>query len=151
MRSLFCILALTFSCAALHAQSNDDAIKATVNKLFDAMRNADSAALRSCFTSEAIMQTVINDKEGHVSVETSPVSGYVSHVAKMTKGDADERIVFDMIKVDGNLASVWTPYSFYYKQRLHHCGADSFQLVKLNGEWKIQFVIDTRRKDGCKE
>jgi hypothetical protein len=61
----------------------------------------------------------------------------------------DERISFDLVKIDGELASVWTPYKFYAGEKFSHCGVDSYQLVKLNGEWKIQYLIDTRRKQGC--
>jgi len=68
----------------------------------------------------------------------------------MPKDAADERIVFETIRIDGPLASVWTPYNFYYEGKFSHCGVNSFQLVKINGEWKIQYLIDTRRKQGCK-
>ncbi|MFP3594978.1 hypothetical protein SB689_23835, partial [Chryseobacterium sp. SIMBA_038] len=65
--------------------------------------------------------------------------------------DLEERIIIEAIHTDGNLASVFTPYSFYLKGKFSHCGANSFQLVKQNEEWKIQYIIDTRRKDNCKE
>lgn len=44
---------------------------------------------------------------------------------------------------------VWAPYQFYYKGKFSHCGADSFQLVRINGKWKIQYLVDTRRSQGC--
>ncbi|HEY4150385.1 MAG TPA: hypothetical protein VGM41_15710, partial [Chitinophagaceae bacterium] len=59
----------------------------------------------------------------------------------------DERIQFETIRIDGALAIVWAPYQFFYNGKLNHCGADSFQLVRSNGKWKIQYLIDTRRKD----
>jgi hypothetical protein len=62
---------------------------------------------------------------------------------------ADERITFETIKIDGPLAVAWTPYKFYYEGKFSHCGVNSFQLVRLNGAWKIQYLIDTRRRTGC--
>jgi len=62
-----------------------------------------------------------------------------------------KKITFSNILIDGNLASVWTPYEFYFKGQFSHCGVNSFQLVKSNNEWKIQYIIDTRRKDNCKK
>jgi hypothetical protein len=44
---------------------------------------------------------------------------------------------------------VWTPYRFIFNGKFSHCGVNSFTLVKLNGEWKINYVIDTRRKEKC--
>jgi hypothetical protein len=67
----------------------------------------------------------------------------------LPKGAADEQIVFETVKVDDDLAMVWTPYRFIFNGKFSHCGVNSFTLVKLNGEWKINYVIDTRRKEKC--
>ena len=48
--------------------------------------------------------------------------------------------------IDGDLATVWTLYEFIYKGKQNHCGADAFTLVRVGGDWKIQNIIDTRRK-----
>ena len=61
----------------------------------------------------------------------------------------DERISFETVKVDGDLAIAWTPYKFYLGDQFSHCGVNSFQLVKLEGVWRIQYLIDTRRRQGC--
>jgi hypothetical protein len=28
---------------------------------------------------------------------------------------------------------------------------NSFQLIKLDGKWKISYIIDTRKKEGCEK
>jgi hypothetical protein len=38
------------------------------------------------------------------------------------------------------------PYQFYIGDKFSHCGVNSFQLVKLQGQWKIQYLIDTQEK-----
>jgi hypothetical protein len=82
-------------------------------------------------------------------VRNESVAAFVNQVGSLPADAADERITFGMIKIDADLASVWTPYKFYFKQQYSHCGANSFQLVRLNGIWKIQYLIDTRRKADC--
>jgi hypothetical protein len=77
------------------------------------------------------------------------ISTFFASVARTPAGMLDERIRFEVVKVDGPLAIVWTPYEFYYNGRYSHCGVNSFQLVRLNGKWMIQYLIDTRRKK-CK-
>ncbi len=123
--------------------------KTVVNKLFAAMKSADANTLQACFADSAILQTILI-KEGKSVVETEAVKGFASSIGKVSKGDADEQIVFDVVKVDGDLAIVWTPYKFYWKGTFSHCGVNSFQLVRINGVWKIQYLIDTRRKEDCK-
>jgi hypothetical protein len=61
----------------------------------------------------------------------------------------DERILDYQIKIDGALASAWTPYNFYVNGNFSHCGVNSFQLVKMDDVWKIVYIIDTRRKEPC--
>jgi hypothetical protein len=70
-------------------------------------------------------------------------------VSQFAKGDIDERIVFESIKIDGNMASVWAPFKLYLKGKFYSCGVNSIQLAKLNGVWKVQYILDTRRVKGC--
>jgi hypothetical protein len=149
MKKILNLLTIAFFSVSVNAQSTEDSVKATVNNLFTAMKNADIILLKSTFAEAAILQTITRNKEGETVVRTEEVKGFIDYVGKQPKGDADERITFGSIKIDGGLASVWTPYNFYAGGKFSHCGANSFQLVKLNGAWKIQYLIDTRRRQGC--
>jgi len=133
------------------AQTAEDSVKAVVNDLFTAMKNADAALLKSVFADSAILQTITRNKEGKTEVKTDEVSGFIDFVGKQAKDAADERISFDVIRIDGPLAIVWTPYKFYFNGKFSHCGVNSFQLVRFNGNWKIQYLIDTRRRAGCEQ
>lgn len=132
--------------AVCFGQQNQD-IEKPIRNLFLGMKNADSELVKSAFSENAVLQTITKDG----TVKSDNIQEFVASVSKFTKGDLDERIIVEAIHTDGNLASVFTPYSFYLKGKLSHCGANSFQLVKQNNEWKIQYIIDTRRKDNCKE
>jgi hypothetical protein len=105
--------------------------------------------VKASFADSAILQTVVVNREGKVSVRNEPITGFADVLSKQKKGDLDERIEFETIKIDGPMATVWTPYKFYFQGNFSHCGVNSFQLVKLNGTWKIQYIIDTRRRQGC--
>jgi hypothetical protein len=132
---------------SLQAQTTEDSVKAAVNQLFDGMKNADAALLKAAFADSAILQTIARDKEGKFYIRNEKLADFAAFVAKQDKGAADERIEFETVRIDGPLAIVWTPYKFYYKGQFSHCGVNSFQLVRLKGEWKIQYIIDTRRKE----
>ena len=134
--------------SAVRGQTAQDSVRATVDQLFKGMKTSDSAMIRRCFTDSALLQTIDADKR-QPSVRTEAVAGFATLVGKMTPGWADERIRIDVIRIDGPLAIVWAPYNFYYKGRFSHCGVDSFELVLVDGVWKIQYLIDTRRRHGC--
>ncbi|MDR6156737.1 hypothetical protein QF023_000253 [Chryseobacterium sp. SLBN-27] len=138
-----------FACALLlgtYCFGQNQEIEQPVRNLFTAMKNADAELLKSVFSETAVLQTTTKD-----GVKNQDINDFINSVSKMEKNDLDERIIIEAIHTDGNLASVFTPYSFYFKGKFSHCGANSFQLVKQNGEWKIQYLIYTRRKDNCKE
>ena len=132
----------------LHAQTREDSVKAAVNLLFTGMIQSDAVKIRNSFTDSAILQSIV-EKEGKTQTRTESVGEFAQSISKLEKGVADERIRFDVIKIDGPLAIVWAPYSFYYKGQLNHCGVDSFQMLLVGGVWKIQYLIDTRRKQAC--
>jgi hypothetical protein len=144
----FIIVILLFV-SSVDGQTSTDSVTATVNQLFVAMKNSDGKLLQNCFADSAILQTIVNNKEGKAIVKNESVADFISQVNKIVKGDADERITIDFIKIDGDLAIVWTPYQFYYKGKFSHCGVNSFHLVRIANGWKIQYLIDTRRKSGC--
>ena len=146
---LILLTAVIFGIIPTQAQSAEDSIKTVINKMFEAMKNADALSLTQAFADSAIFQTIVKNKDGKTMVKTEQVKGFIDFVSKQQKGAADERITFEVIKIDGPLAIAWTPYKFYYNGQFSHCGANSFQLVRLDGKWKIQYLIDTRRKDGC--
>jgi hypothetical protein len=149
-RSIFlCLLATVLTSSSTYAQTTEDSVKAVVNDLFKAMKSADAVLLKTVFADSAILQTIVNTKAGKTIIRNEEVSGFIDFVSKQTAGAADERISFGSVKIDGDLASVWTPYKFYFNGNFSHCGVNSFQLVRLNKEWKIQFLIDTRRKINC--
>ncbi len=149
MKIFIPLLALLLMNVSSEAQSTEDSVKAAVNFLFDAMKNADAAKLEAAFADSAVLQTIGGSKDGSIIIRNESVKEFATSIGKLPKGAADERIQFETIKIDGPLASVWTPYKFYYNGQFSHCGVDSYQLVRIKGLWKIQYLIDTRRKQGC--
>jgi hypothetical protein len=140
-------LLLTLYVLNINAQTAEDSVKHTISKMFSGMKDANTAKLLSAFSDSAILQTISQDKEGKVIVRTEDIREFAEFVGKQAPGKADERIQFASINIDGNLASVWTPYQFYFDGKFSHCGANSFQLVRINSEWKIQYLVDTRRRN----
>ena len=145
------LLLIGIACISIHAHSQTavDSVKTTIDKLFLAMKNSDGASLKDCFTDSAILQTIARDKTGKTVVKNEKLIDFISVISSIPKETADERISYDMVKTDGALAMAWTPYKFYLSGQFSHCGVNSFQLVRLNGIWKIQYLIDTRRKQAC--
>jgi hypothetical protein len=138
------------SAGVLQAQTTEDSVKATINRLFEGMKNADTVAVRSAFTNDPILHTVATNKKKKVYVRVEKFNDFVKITGQQKEGEADERVQFETIRIDGPMAMVWAPYEFYYKGKFRHCGVNSFQLVRLEDGWKINYLIDTRRKSCAK-
>ena len=139
MKKIFFLLISSFSFAQ---NTSEKEIIKPIENLFNAMKSADSLGVKNAFSGSAIMQTFGKNQE----IRTDKVEDFAKQVGSSKVGDLDERFTISKILIDGNMASVWVPYQFYYKGNFSHCGVNSFQLAKINNEWKIQYIIDTRRK-----
>ena len=148
-RILILLTAIILISNITRAQSAEDSVKAVVNQLFAAMKGANAAMLKEAFADSAVLQTIRRKQDGTFFVQNEKVGDFVEQIGKAKKDSLDERITFETVKIDGPLAIAWTPYKFYYAGNFSHCGVNSFQLVRINGRWKIQFLIDTRRRQGC--
>src|SRR5688572_25758828 len=106
MRNLILLVLCIFTGQHLFAQNEEESVKRVVQTMFVAMKNADASLLATTFSDSAIFQTIVNDKDGIVKVRNEDVKNFINFVSKEEKGNADEKIVFETIKIDGPLALV---------------------------------------------
>jgi hypothetical protein len=124
-------------------------VEKVIASLFEGMKTKNLELLQAAFHPEASMQTVIAGEEG-AKLGSNSVQDFVNRIANTpTTTQLDERILEYQIKIDGDMAAAWTPYRFYVNDNFSHCGVNSFQLIKTAQGWKITYIIDTRRKQGC--
>jgi len=148
MRKSLLLITLFFS-TSLCAQTPADSVQQVISDFFLGMKTADTARMRAALSPSVHFEGTQPRPDSEPTLVQESVSNFFASVARTPAGMLDERIRFEIVKVDGPLAIVWTPYEFYYNGRYSHCGVNSFQLVRLNGKWMIQYLIDTRRKN-CK-
>lgn len=136
---------------ALAQTSESNEVQQTIDRLFEGMIKSDSSMVASAFKSDAIMQTVRNHEDGSVSIANGELSRFLSDIHRAEPGVLNEKLNGYEIKIDGDLASAWTPYEFYVGETFSHCGVNSFQLLNTDDGWKIFHIVDTRRRANCVE
>src|SRR5258708_12773494 len=97
------------------------------------MKYSDAARLRAAFTDSALLQTIVINKEGKTVARNESVEEFATSISKLPQGAADERIRFDIVKIDGPLPIVWAPYTFYFNGIFSHSGIASFHLLRPAG------------------
>lgn len=130
-------------------QNDEEAIKKAIMTMFDGMRAGDSAMVHSVFAEQVAFQRVQETQDGKVRLINSDFNNFLKAVGTPHDKVWDERIEFGPILIDGKMASVWTPFKFYFGDQFSHCGVNSFRLYKTDTGWKIFHLVDTNRKDNC--
>ena len=121
--------------------SDEDQIKAVILKTFSAMKSVDSVALKSCFTSNALLHISQVKPEGNV-VREVPATKFIQNVMTRKPGDMDERVLsWGPILIDQEIATAWVPYEFYLNEKFTHKGVDVFIFVKSGNEFKIKTLL----------
>ena len=150
---LFPLLLLLAAAPAAQSQKSateTEAVKQTVTAFFDGMRRGDSTAVRRTLAPAAVFHAFGGKAGQPPALEIESINNFLKAVGTPHPEIWDERVQFERVSIDANLASVWAPYEFYLGSKFSHCGYDSFQLVKLADGWKIAHIIDTRRKEKCR-
>jgi len=146
-------LAATFGgpVKAAGAQEAEEEVRAVVDALFDGMRAADSAAVRKVFHPEMATMASSGSRDGIAGVGFGSIDGFVEAVGGAEPGAFDEKIGPAEIRIEDNLATVFTPYAFHYNGNLSHCGVNVFLIARVGDDWRIVGLADTRRRQGCEE
>jgi hypothetical protein len=135
----------------LAQQHSEVAVKSVIEQLFDGMRANDSLLIKATLHDSCTLQTIQKKKDGNVTINKSDMTGFIKAVGTKREGvQLDERISGYDIKIDGDMAIAWTPYSFYINNVFSHCGVNAFTLIYQSDKWKILSITDTRRKSDCK-
>jgi SnoaL-like domain len=137
-----------YFCGPVAAQQDDEAsVRAAVDQIFEGMRTADAARVRSVFADVA--RFALLDERGATPVlRAQSVDGWLESVGN-SGGRWNEQIYDVEIRVDGTLASVWAPYTFYFNGAIRHCGVNSIELLRVAGDWKVTQLSDSRRTGRC--
>ena len=153
-RHFFTIILLLASSPIILAQ-NVDKEKSKINyvilELFDGYRQGDSARVSATFTKKAVIQTIHKDKEGKVII-SEPMSAqrFIDYIGGGFTEVHDERLWDTQIFYDDFMATVWTKYALFLGEKFTHCGTEVFNLRKVDGDWKIFYLADTRQLEDCK-
>ena len=151
-RIIIFLVALVLS-ATIKAQETKNEtveIKNVIETFFEGLHKGDSAIVKKTIHKDIKIQTTATNREGKKMLRTETKQQLLKMIAsKKSENTYLEKLLSYDIKIDGNLASVWTPYEFYVNGKFSHCGANSFQLFNNNGNWEIIFLVDMRRRNSC--
>lgn len=119
----------------------------TVQTLFDAMAAGDAVMASELFVEHALLTRVDADSTG-AGQATNPAADWLAGLP----AEPDvylERMFSPVAHVDGDLATVRAPYDFHLRGKFSHCGTNVFQLVRVEGRWRILSVTYSVQRQDC--
>ncbi|MEE9385539.1 MAG: alkaline phosphatase [Nannocystaceae bacterium] len=115
--------------------------------LFEGVRVRNTAALHSMLHADARFIAVDGER-----VRVTTRAAFLRELAA-SSDVLLERAWHPEVRVDGNIAAVWTPYDFHVGDAFSHCGMDSVQLLRRGGRWMIVSIVYTvhnkNAREGC--
>jgi hypothetical protein len=138
------VLCILFLSTAEAEDPEEKIILATVQRLFDAMSAHDAEAARAVLIPEGRVSGVsAGGKPSNVSQED-----FAARLGT-AKQKYLERMWNPKVQVRGGIAAVWAEYDFHLDGKFHHCGIDSFSMVKMPEGWKIAGIVYSVETTGC--
>ncbi len=153
MNRIITIFLITIISAVLAAgQSADDkkAALAVVNQLFTEMGAANPAGILALHTPTSDLAAVFKQKDGksrYSSINGEKFSQMFTDKTKVMK----EEMYDPKVEVSGDWAMVWGRYVFFAGDKLSHCGINQFNLIRIDGAWKIANGASTIDPGDCTE
>ena len=128
---------------------DERAVIAAVNRLFEAMRTRDTAAIRTLSHPDLRLYVpgVQNDT---ATLRVSTLDQFIRSIAASTQ-QLNERAYDPEVRIDGNLAAVWTYYDFHRDQQFSHCGIDAFHFARTRDGWTMIALAYTTRRTDCRQ
>jgi len=142
MKFFWMAAAVLFFSAVSSAETPRD----VVDKLFDAMRRGDGAAIAALVEEGARLDRL--QKDG--TLKHGAFADWISWVDQQQEGDANEQIFgVKILQASPEFATVWAPFVIHYKGKLAGCGINQFTLAKSQDGWRILYGIDMPYKGDC--
>ena len=154
-RSLHCLaVAIIFSqCINAYADTGDrEAILMVMEKAFAAVRSSNPDDWRAIQLAEGTTLSFRpgpDERPGGLEMRISNNEDFIVDL-KPDGHDYLERWTGEpTILIRGPIAVIWGEYEFWTDGEFSHCGVDSADLVKIDGEWKVANFMWTVERDNC--
>ena len=136
------LLLLAGPCAAAESGPVD-----AVNTFFEAMAGNNWDLAATVMIDDAVLygyRVAGND----VQLSRLTVAEYLDRMSSNTDRLL-ERIWDVQVIENDRLASVWTPYDFFLNGEFHHCGTNTFSLIRDSRGWRIAGVVYSIETEDC--
>ncbi len=132
-------------------RADEREIRETIDLFFDGLYDGNLNKMKRAVWEEASLVSTHVNKKGQEQTRTSTMKDFLEGASKPRDAKWIEKIWDVEIESEGRLAQAIMEYAFFLDDKFVHCGANAMQLIKMDGQWKIVALSDTRMKNDCNE
>jgi hypothetical protein len=137
------LAAALFLATASEATTRDErAVLAPLQALFDGLARRDRALVVQQLLPGGSVTLMRDGKPLQLTFDA-----FADRITQPGTTPREERIYDPLVRIDDNIAIIWTPYVVTISGKFDHCGTDIANLVRLDGKWLIAGLADTSRKE----
>jgi putative lumazine-binding protein len=127
----------------LHATTPEEQVViAPLQAVLDGIAQHDQALIRKQLLPGGMVTLLRNGQPLQLHFDA-----FVDRIRPSGTGKIEERIHDPLVRIDDDVAIIWTPYTFYVEGKVDHCGTDIVNLVRIDGHWLIANIADNSRKN----
>lgn len=130
--ALLLILGTLFSCN-ISIDNEEQEVLNCLNQMFDAMHRKDIPTLKELLMDNGQYHS-INNETGKITCKS--FRGFINDLTN-TDLVFSEELMDPEIKVERNIAIIWSDYEFKVNGKHTHFGVELFSFIKINNKWKI--------------
>lgn len=136
-----------FLLCSTYSFGQQEAVKNSILVFFEGFHAKDTTKMKTVCHEKIVLQSITESKVGEGKISHESVQEFLKAVSTIPVGILfKEEIKSYTIQIDGTMAQVWTPYTFFVNGQKSHEGVNAFTLFLEQNTWKIVHLIDTRRK-----
>ena len=144
------ITSLVSAGGAVAEEDDRAAVLALMGQAFAAVSSGDPDDWRAIQLAEGTSLSFRAAPEGHPTELEMRISTNEANLPdQIYLGEMERWTDEPTVLIHGPIAVVWGPYEYWIDDAFSHCGIDSADLVKVNGEWKIANWMWTVEKENC--
>lgn len=147
------LLFFLFQAGSVNADSTErEAVLSVMDKAFAAVRSSSPEDWRAIQLAEGTTLSFRPHPDGRPEELEMRISNNEKFIANL-EPDGHEYVERwtekPTVLIRGPIAVVWGEYEFWIDGEFSHCGVDSADLVKVDGEWKVANFMWTVEKEDC--
>ncbi len=138
---------------ALAETDDKTALLALAEKAFDAVNTQAAEDWRAIQYADGVTISFRQDPDGAPGVQKMRFMTNEEFLAAFPPTENDYREFWTSeptVLIRGPIAVIWGEYEFTIDGAFSHCGVDSIDAVKVDGEWKIANFMWTVEQEGCR-